>query len=55
MPRAVYDLMELYPQSGGIKPSVWYVPLRRAPAQSGLPAQPSPGPRPEGKSGSAAR
>ncbi len=55
MPRIVYDLMELYPQSGGIKPSVWYVPLRRAPAQAGSTGQPSPGPRPEGKSDSAAR
>src|SRR3989449_381254 len=55
MPRIVYDLMELYPQSGGIKPSVWYVPLRRAPAQSGSAGQPSPGPRPDGKSDSAAR
>src|SRR5437879_3912145 len=35
MPRTVYDLMDLYPQGGGIRPSVWYVPLRRAPAQSG--------------------
>src|SRR2546427_806043 len=51
MPRAVYDLMELYPQSGGIKPSVWYVPLRRVPAQ----AQPSPETRPAGKGGTAAR
>jgi len=51
----VYDLMELYPQSGGIKPSVWYVPLRRAPAQAGSTGQPSPGPRPDGKSDSAAR
>jgi ClpP class serine protease len=55
MPRIVYDLMELYPQSGGIKPSVWYVPLRRAPTQAGSTGQPSPGPRPEGKSDSAAR
>src|SRR5437870_5651256 len=55
MPRIVYDLMELYPRSGGIKPSVWYVPLRRAPAQGGSTGQPSPGPRPEGKSDSAAR
>src|SRR6266853_1773621 len=54
MPRNVYDLMELYPQSGGIKPSVWYVPLRRAPAQGGS-TQPSPGPKPEGKSDGAAR
>jgi len=37
MPRTVYDLMELYPQSGGVKPSVWYVPLRRVPS----PAAPS--------------
>ena len=51
MPRAVYVLMELYPQSGGIKPSVWYVPLRRVPAQ----AQPSPETRPAGKGGTAAR
>ena len=49
MPRTVYDLMDLYPQGGGVKPSVWYVPMRRAPAQ------PSPGTRPEGKSDSAAR
>lgn len=34
VPRSVYDLMDLYPQTGGIKPSVWYVPLRRSPAQS---------------------
>src|SRR6266568_1253020 len=55
MPRAVYDLMDLYPQGGGIKPSVWYVPLRRAPAQSGSTSQPPPGPGPEGKDGGAAR
>src|SRR3989442_8428463 len=55
MPRIVYDLMELYPQSGGIKPSVWYVPMRRAPAPGGSTAQPSPGPSPEGKDGGAAR
>ncbi len=55
MPRAVYDLMELYPQSGGIKPSVWYVPLRRVPAQGGPTAQPSPETRPAGKGGTAAR
>ena len=53
MPRAVYDLMDLYPQGGGIKPSVWYVPLRRAPAQAGSASQPSPDARPEG--GTAAR
>jgi ClpP class serine protease len=32
MPRSVYELMDLYPQTGGMKPSVWYVPLRRATA-----------------------
>jgi ClpP class serine protease len=29
MPRKVYDLMDLYPQGGGGRPSVLYVPLRR--------------------------
>ncbi len=29
MPRTVYDLMDLYPQGGGARPSVLYVPLRR--------------------------
>jgi ClpP class serine protease len=29
MPRMVYDLMDLYPQSGTGRPSVLYVPLRR--------------------------
>jgi len=42
MPRTVYDLMDLYPQTGGVKPSVWYVPLRRTAAPAGQPAQPSP-------------
>ena len=55
MPRAVYDLMELYPQGGGIRPSVWYVPMRRAPTPGGSTAQPLPGPGPEGKDGGAAR
>ena len=40
MPRVVYDLMDLYPQGGGVRPSVWYVPMRRTPAQ-GAPGQPS--------------
>jgi hypothetical protein len=44
--------MELYPQGGGIKPSVWYVPLRRAaPSGSGLPAQPAPGALPAAPKG----
>ena len=55
MPRRVYDLMDLYPQQGGgIKPSVWYVPIRRN-AAPGTTGQPSPGIRPEGKGDSAAR
>ena len=55
MPRSVYDLMDLYPQGGGIKPSVWYVPMRRVPAQGSVPAQPSQDPRPEGKNNTATR
>jgi ClpP class serine protease len=47
MPRTVFDLMELYPQGGGQRPSVWYVPLRR-PSAPGIPQQPGPA-RPEGK------
>src|SRR5205814_5301263 len=48
MPRTVYELMDLYPQGGGIRPSVWYVPLKRIPGQPGSPPQ-TPAPRPEGK------
>ena len=29
MPRKVYELMDLYPQGGGGKPSVIYIPMRR--------------------------
>lgn len=29
MPRAVYDIMDLYPQGSGVRPSVMYVPLKR--------------------------
>jgi ClpP class serine protease len=54
MPRTVYDLMDLYPQGGGIRPSVWYVPMRRAPAPSGS-APPSAEPAPAGKSDPAVR
>lgn len=32
MPRQVYGLMDLYPQAGGGRPSVIYVPLKRPPA-----------------------
>src|SRR5258708_5805655 len=49
MPLMVYALMELYPQGGGIRPSVWYVPLRRTPGAPGGP-QSTPAARPEGKS-----
>jgi ClpP class serine protease len=48
MPLSIYELMDLYPQGGGIRPSVWYVPLRRAPPAPGMPQQ-TPAPRPEGK------
>lgn len=38
MPRAVYDLMDLYPQAGNRRPSVQYVPLPyRGPAAPQLP------------------
>jgi hypothetical protein len=30
MPPLIYELMDLYPQSGEGRPSVMYVPLRRA-------------------------
>jgi ClpP class serine protease len=44
MPRTVYDLMDLYPQGGGIRPSVWYVPLKRIPQGPGAPqSAPTPG------------
>ncbi len=48
MPLTVYELMDFYPQGGGIRPSVWYVPLRRTPAAPGAPQQ-TPASRPEGK------
>ena len=48
MPRTVYELMDFYPQGGGIRPSVWYVPMRRAPAPV-APGQTVPGARPEDK------
>src|SRR6266513_2739748 len=46
MPRSVYDLMDLYPQGGGVRPSVLYVPIRRtaapgkAPQEKSAPGQP---------------
>jgi ClpP class serine protease len=35
MPHKVYELMDLYPQGGGGRPSVLYVPMRRATDQKG--------------------
>jgi ClpP class serine protease len=35
MPRKVYDLMELYPQGSGGRPSVLYVPVRRGASDKG--------------------
>lgn len=46
MPRKVYELMDLYPQSGSGKPSVMYVPMRRSADQKNTtpdnPALPRP-------------
>lgn len=50
MPRLVYDLMDLYPQGGGIRPSVWYVPMRRPGA---APSAPQPAPAPPASKGEA--
>jgi ClpP class serine protease len=35
MPRKVYELMDLYPQGGGGRPSVLYVPVRRGASEKG--------------------
>jgi ClpP class serine protease len=42
MPLTVYELMDLYPQGGGVRPSVWYVPMRRLPGPSGAPGPTAP-------------
>jgi ClpP class serine protease len=47
MPLAVYELMDLYPQGGGLRPSVWYVPLKRGAPVPGAPQAPAS--RPESK------
>ncbi|HXM82401.1 MAG TPA: hypothetical protein VN929_10820 [Burkholderiales bacterium] len=39
MPRSVYDLMDLYPQGGGMRPSVLYVPIRRTSAPGKAPQE----------------
>src|SRR6266852_2854571 len=41
MPRSVYDLMDLYPQGGGLRPSVLYVPIRRTAAPGKAPQEKS--------------
>src|SRR6266513_230440 len=41
MPRSVYDLMDLYPQGGGMRPSVLYVPIRRPSAPGKAPQEKS--------------
>jgi len=40
MPLRVYELMDLYPQGGGLRPSVWYVPMRRQPTPATSPSKP---------------
>jgi ClpP class serine protease len=42
MPRTIYDLMDLYPQSGEGRPSVFYVPFRPAPGRRGEASGPPP-------------
>lgn len=45
MPRAIYDLMDLYPQGGGGRPSVLYVPLHRERQNSTAPTGGNPAPK----------
>jgi ClpP class serine protease len=49
MPRKVYELMDLYPQGGGGRPSVLYVPFRRATDQKGAPSNNEAPPNTPGK------
>ena len=49
MPRVVYDLMDLYPQGGGSRPSVLYVPMRRYREGRGSTSAPSTAPSGDGK------
>jgi ClpP class serine protease len=46
LPRSIYDLMELYPQAQGGKPSVQYIPMPYAPLRPTLP-EPKGRPLPE--------
>jgi len=45
MPRKVYELMDLYPQGGGGRPSVIYIPMRRGADQKGQAPDTSTPPR----------
>ena len=45
MPRKVYDLMDLYPQGGGGRPSVIYIPIRRSADQKNQASDTSRPPR----------
>jgi ClpP class serine protease len=45
MPRKVYELMDLYPQGGGGRPSVIYIPMRRGADQKNQTPDNSTSPR----------
>jgi ClpP class serine protease len=45
MPPLIYQLMDLYPQGGGVRPSVTYVPFRGTPGTHPLPGSASSGRR----------
>jgi ClpP class serine protease len=49
MPRKVYELMDLYPQGGGGRPSVMYVPLHRSADKQGKATNNSPSPNAQEK------
>ncbi len=49
MPPIIYELMALYPQAGSGRPSVFFVPLRRAPSGRAEPPKTWPAPRLEAK------
>jgi ClpP class serine protease len=49
MPHTVYDLMDLYPQGSGPRPSVLYVPLRRTAEDRGKASGPPTKPSSQGK------
>ena len=49
MPLLVYELMDLYPQGNGVRPSVMYVPMRTTRSDPQAPAGPPAAPRSDGK------